>query len=98
MGLRSQVVVTGSSKGLGLAISEKFLELGDHVVLAARNEAALSKAVELLQQKFPGQTVRGQACDVGRLGKPQTNCTQTGSGFRLHPRRPHGLQLKPGSR
>lgn len=64
--------MTGSSKGLGLALSEKFLELGDSVVLAARSEAAVQSAVERLQQKFPGQTVRGLACDVGRIGEPLT--------------------------
>ncbi|MEG4247407.1 SDR family oxidoreductase [Microcoleus sp. Pol10D4] len=42
------IVITGSSRGLGLAMTEKFIELGHTVVGCARS----SEAVEKLQQKY----------------------------------------------
>lgn len=43
MGKIRTVVVTGGSKGIGAAISEAFYELGDRVVIAARNDNGLAK-------------------------------------------------------
>eukprot|EP00884_Botryococcus_braunii_P009900 jgi/Botrbrau1/18911/Bobra.177_2s0068.1 len=63
-----KVVITGSSKGLGLALSEKFLELGDHVVISARNERLIDDIVNELQEKYPDQKVRGIKCDVAVSG------------------------------
>ncbi|MGB7895685.1 MAG: SDR family NAD(P)-dependent oxidoreductase [Microcoleus sp.] len=42
------IVITGISRGLGLAMTEKFIELGHTVVGCARS----SEAVEKLQQKY----------------------------------------------
>ncbi|MEG4111185.1 MULTISPECIES: SDR family NAD(P)-dependent oxidoreductase [unclassified Microcoleus] len=42
------IVITGVSRGLGLAMTEKFIELGHTVVGCARS----SQAVEKLQQKY----------------------------------------------
>ena len=42
------IVITGVSRGLGLALTEKFIELGHTVVGCARS----SEAVEKLQQKY----------------------------------------------
>lgn len=42
----NKVLVTGGSKGIGLAIAEEFLSLGAEVTIAARGEAELNKLVE----------------------------------------------------
>lgn len=42
------IVITGVSRGLGLAITEKLIELGHTVVGCARS----SEAVEKLKHKF----------------------------------------------
>lgn len=34
-----RVLITGGTKGMGLAIAKQFLRVGDHVVVASRNEA-----------------------------------------------------------
>jgi NAD(P)-dependent dehydrogenase (short-subunit alcohol dehydrogenase family) len=42
------VIVTGASQGIGAAIGTGFASAGDHVVLAARNEDALSETAEMV--------------------------------------------------
>lgn len=45
-----QVVVTGSSRGLGLELARHFLQLGDDVVLSSRTAAALENAALKLRR------------------------------------------------
>lgn len=57
-------VITGSSRGLGLAIARAFAEQGANVVLAARTEGTLKLAVESLQKQ--GYHAVGFVCDTSR--------------------------------
>ena len=57
------VVITGSSRGLGLALAEEFLRHGARVVLIARDADELDRAQELLQQRASGE-VFTIPCDV----------------------------------
>ena len=45
LALACQVAITGSTKGLGLALAESFLELGDDVVRPALKLTALPRQV-----------------------------------------------------
>ncbi|MGX1759233.1 SDR family NAD(P)-dependent oxidoreductase [Streptomyces lydicus] len=56
-------VVTGGSRGLGLLLARQLLRRGCDVVLLARDEAELGRAVGRLAQ-WRGGTVRGVVCDV----------------------------------
>jgi 3-oxoacyl-[acyl-carrier protein] reductase len=56
-------IVTGGTKGIGLAITESMLEAGARVLLCARNGIEVEKAVEGLRQRF-GDRVFGTTCDV----------------------------------
>jgi len=58
------VVITGGSRGLGLALANEFVSLGDQVVIAARDEAACAAAVRQLQQHHPQSQVHQTTCDV----------------------------------
>lgn len=57
------IVITGSSKGIGKAIAQKFASHGYSVFLCARNEAAL--AAELKDQ-YPTVNVQFKVCDVSQ--------------------------------
>jgi short-subunit dehydrogenase len=57
------VVITGSSRGLGLALAEQFLREGARVALIARDSEELDRAQNLLQQRVSGQ-VFTLSCDV----------------------------------
>ena len=64
--LRGRVaVVTGSTRGLGLAMARLLGRHGATVVLAARSDAAVAAAVERLNAE--GIAVSGRHCDTGEL-------------------------------
>lgn len=55
-------VITGSTRGLGLAIAEAFAQEGAAVVISSRTETAVSQVVAQLTAK--GYQANGLACDV----------------------------------
>lgn len=59
------ILVTGGSKGLGLASAQRFVASDAKVVIAARGQAALDEAVEALR-KHPGAQVLGVQADVSK--------------------------------
>lgn len=64
--LENQVaVITGSSRGLGLAIAQAYARAGAAVVVASRSQGAVNAAVESLQAQ--GGRACGMACDVADL-------------------------------
>lgn len=70
--LKPAVVVTGGSRGLGLAIAERFAASGSTIVLVARDEAGLESATAALRTAC-GRPVLPVALDV----------TEPASGWRL---------------
>ena len=58
-------VVTGSSKGIGYAISEELIRAGVNVVISARDQAEVTTAAERLNGLGGGRAV-GEPCDVRR--------------------------------
>ncbi|XP_078430838.1 NYC1-like protein [Wolffia australiana] len=58
------VVITGSSKGIGYALAKEFLEAGDRVILCARSGDRLESVVQQLSNEFGEQRVWGIVCDV----------------------------------
>jgi len=63
--LRGQtVLITGGSRGLGLAMAEEFAEAGAKIAICARDEQELMRARQHLEQM--GVEVCAVACDVSR--------------------------------
>jgi short-subunit dehydrogenase len=63
--LRGQtVVITGSSRGLGLALAEEFAHQGCNLVLCARNEEELARARQQVEKL--GAEVSAVTCDVSQ--------------------------------
>jgi NAD(P)-dependent dehydrogenase (short-subunit alcohol dehydrogenase family) len=58
------VVVTGSTKGLGLGLAASFLELGANVVVSGRGEESVAAVCLELAQRFPESRILGRTCDV----------------------------------
>ena len=60
MKLQNQVaIITGGSRGIGLATVEKFLQEGATVILIASSPASAQKAVDKLKEKYPNAQVEG---------------------------------------
>jgi short-subunit dehydrogenase len=68
------VVITGGSRGLGLALAQIFGEHGARLVLAARDEQELQDAKNHLLTRTPGMDSEGVltvACDLRLPGDPE---------------------------
>jgi short-subunit dehydrogenase len=64
--LGKTVLITGGSRGLGLALAEEFARSGCKVVICARKEEQLQRARQQLEDM--GAEVRAIACDLTRPG------------------------------
>jgi NAD(P)-dependent dehydrogenase (short-subunit alcohol dehydrogenase family) len=56
------VVVTGSTRGIGLGLAREFLKRGCQVVVTGRSQSGVDKALTELNA---GERALGQVCDVG---------------------------------
>lgn len=59
-----KALITGGTKGIGLAIADEFLNLGGEILIAARSEAMLNDAVN--NWKLKGYKVFGIPADVSK--------------------------------
>ena len=57
-------LVTGASRGIGLATARELAALGADVLLVARDEAHLEQTLAELVDEFPGRDLRAFAADV----------------------------------
>ena len=64
-------IVTGASRGIGRAITEKFYEEGSHLLLIARDEEPLSDLKESLDRQGTS-SVHTLSCDVASASAPDT--------------------------
>lgn len=58
------VVITGSSKGIGFALAKEFLRFGDSVIISSRSEENINQALVRLNEDIAEAKVFGQVCDV----------------------------------
>ena len=56
-------IVTGASRGIGLAAAEVFAKAGVHVMICARSAGDTARQVEAIGGKYPGR-ISGVACNV----------------------------------
>ncbi|KAJ0967882.1 hypothetical protein J5N97_024799 [Dioscorea zingiberensis] len=60
------VLITGSTKGIGLALAKEFLIAGDNVVICSRSAERVKSTVKQLREEFGEKHVWGTVCDVRR--------------------------------
>jgi short-subunit dehydrogenase len=60
------VIITGSSKGIGKAIAEIFAANGCNLFLCSRGEALLYKTMEELMTKYPAVTIKARPADLSK--------------------------------
>ncbi|GMG99511.1 hypothetical protein Nepgr_001351 [Nepenthes gracilis] len=57
------VLITGSTKGIGYALAKEFLKVGDNVVVCSRSAERVESTIQSLKGEF-GERVWGTRCDV----------------------------------
>ncbi|MFC4909344.1 SDR family NAD(P)-dependent oxidoreductase [Actinomadura gamaensis] len=65
-------LVTGSTKGIGLAIAAGLARAGAATVVNGRSEASVSGALDTLRSEAPGADLRGVAADVATAEGAET--------------------------
>ena len=68
-------LITGSSKGIGLALAEVLAEYGAKVVVSSRSQDSVDEVAKNLRAK--GHTVMAQACHVGDSEQRKILVTKT---------------------
>jgi short-subunit dehydrogenase len=64
------VIITGASRGLGLAIAEKFAAGGHDLFLCSRDAKTLAAAALELGSAYPSITIRARAFDLAEKDQP----------------------------
>ena len=68
MGLKNKrVLVTGSTRGIGLEIARHFLQEGAKVAIASRGKERLIKIENELVSQFGKENVLAQVCDCTKV-------------------------------
>lgn len=65
------VVITGSTRGIGLGLAREFLKRECSVVISSRSPDAVAQTVADLGKEFDAARVFGCACDVSEYGQVQ---------------------------
>ena len=59
----ANVVITGSTKGVGRGLADAFAQLGHNLVISSRRQADIATVTQEMNKKYEGQII-GQVCDI----------------------------------
>jgi len=59
------IVITGSTQGIGLGLAREFLRRGHDVMISSRRQPLVDEVVTELRAEHPARKVVGCVCDVG---------------------------------
>ncbi|NYI04017.1 SDR family NAD(P)-dependent oxidoreductase [Allostreptomyces psammosilenae] len=92
--MKSSIIVTGASAGLGLCASQELAAAGHHVVLAVRSVERGEAAAERIRAKTPGASLEVLRLDLASLASVRTGVKE----FLANGDRPplHGLVCNAG--
>ena len=65
------VVITGSTQGIGLGLAREFLRGGHDVMISSRRPQAVDEVVSQLRAEWPERNIAGRVCDVADFGQVQ---------------------------
>ncbi|MBE3063817.1 MAG: SDR family NAD(P)-dependent oxidoreductase [Spirochaetes bacterium] len=62
---KTRIVITGSTRGLGLRLAREFLSRGCAVMVSGRTSEGVAASLVELRREFAGAEVHGFPCDTG---------------------------------
>lgn len=65
------IVITGSTKGIGLGLAREFLQRSHNVMISSRGQTAVDTALTELRADLPPERTAGQPCDVAEREQVQ---------------------------
>src|SRR3954447_4813086 len=74
-------VITGGSKGLGLAIAQEYAASGADVAILARDPSALAEAKSQIEAGAPGRKIVAISCDVAKAAESRRAYDEVMSAF-----------------
>lgn len=63
-GLNMNVVITGSTRGIGYGLAEEFLKAGHNVLIHGRDRMVCGEVYNKLRFKYPNTSIHIYACDI----------------------------------
>ncbi len=60
------IVITGSTRGIGLGLAEALLKRGCNVIISGRSQPVVDQVTAELATHYPAERIFGVACDVTR--------------------------------
>ena len=61
------IVITGSTRGIGYGLADAFLARGCNVTISGRSQASVDEAAGKLAATYGAERVLGQPCDVTKF-------------------------------
>jgi NAD(P)-dependent dehydrogenase (short-subunit alcohol dehydrogenase family) len=58
------IIITGSTRGIGLGLAKNFLELGQRVVISGRTKTAVEQTKNYLEKTYPADQIFGHVADM----------------------------------
>lgn len=65
------IVITGSSRGIGLGLAHAFLSKGCRVMISSSNSSNLDKALNELVEQHGSEHISAKTCDVANYQEVQ---------------------------
>lgn len=75
------IVITGSTKGIGYGMAREFLKRGHDVMISSRRTDAVTQAVAELSGEFADRLILGRPCDVGIYDQVEALWNSATDGF-----------------
>ena len=75
------VVITGSTKGIGYGLAKEFLKKGCSVLISARGKETLDKVLKEFSDEFGEDKIIGNTCDVSDIKQVQALWDQAAAKF-----------------